>query len=260
MRVFNAPIKNWLYFAYRLLLPIVDPVRFLKGVSGYPWYVRDLLKFQLKSPEAALWGRNMYPILDEKVSTTPFDSHYFYQEIWAFKHLLQNRPKRHVDIASKYQFSGFVSLLTKSEFVDIRPIPASLRNLTVVPGDVLHLPYFDKSLVSVSSLHVIEHIGLGRYGDPIDPDGTVKACKELVRVLARGGLLYVSVPIGRYRICFNAHRVHTPDQIISYLKPLELIEFSVVNDDGEFHENVAYQKYRNQWYGCGMFLFRKPNK
>jgi hypothetical protein len=57
-------------------------------------------------------------------------------------------------------------------------------------------------------MHVIEHIGLGRYGEALDPDGDLKAIRELVRVLAAGGNLLVVVPVGRPRIQFNAHRIY----------------------------------------------------
>lgn len=115
----------------------------------------------------------------------------------------------------------------------------------------------DNSIPSLSCLHTVEHIGLGRYGDNIDPEGTKKACKELSRVLAKKGHLYFSAPIGKNRICFNAHRIHLPDEILKYFKDLKLVSFSVVDDDGIFFQNVDYRKFRNLHYGCGMFLFRK---
>lgn len=98
---------------------------------------------------------------------------------------------------------------------------------------------------------------MGRYGDPIDPLGTKKACLELSRTLARGGKLYLSAPIGKSRVCFNAHRVHTPQTILKYCKGLKLLSFSVVDDEGKFHENVDYSKYTHANYACGMFLFTK---
>jgi SAM-dependent methyltransferase len=147
--------------------------------------------------------------------------------------------------------------MTKSEFVDIRPIDTKLKNLTISRGDIVHMPYPDHSISSLSSLHVVEHIGLGRYGDPIDPQGTVKACKELSRVLKPGGKLYLSLPIGRERICFNAHRIYPPDAVLSFCDTLNLESFSVVDDNGNFHENQNPLKFKTLSYGCGMFCFVK---
>ena len=54
---------------------------------------------------------------------------------------------------------------------------------------------------------MVEHIGLRRYGDPLDPDGTVKAMAELKRIVIPGGDLYISVPVDEMnRIYFKAHR------------------------------------------------------
>ncbi len=84
------------------------------------------------------------------------------------------------------------------------------------------------------------HIGLGRYGDPLDPEGTIKAINELKRVLvlAVGGNLYFSLPVGSPRLCFNAHRIHSPGQILEYFSDLKLVEFSGVDDKGNFLENI----------------------
>ena len=59
--------------------------------------------------------------------------------------------------------------------------------------------------ISVSS---IEHDGLGRYGDPIDPEGDFKAMRKLKSYLPKGGLLFLAVPVGRDTVCWNAHRIY----------------------------------------------------
>lgn len=257
MRVFPSETKNNLYFLYRLMQIFFDPFKFYTGITGIPWFLRDSLKYKLLNSQERIFTRNLFPILHEKTSISPFDAHYFYQEVWAVGEILKRKPKIHVDIASTYSMSGILSRFIKTEFVDIRPLPSQLLNLTPVDGDVLHLPYAKNSIPSISSLHVIEHIGLGRYGDEIDPEGTKKACKEIVRVLKSKGYFYLSVPIGKYRMCFNAHRVHPPSMMIHYCKPLVLKDFCVVTDDGTFLEHVNYKLYENMNYGCGMFLFQK---
>jgi hypothetical protein len=119
------------------------------------------------------------------------------------------------------------------------------------------MPYKDGSVKSLSCLHVAEHIGLGRYGDPLDPLGTEKAAAELMRCLAPNGNLYFALPIGKSRLCFNAHRIHSPQQIMTYFEGLELAEFSVTGDDKQFVEDTNPADYANQRYACGMFWFRK---
>ncbi len=257
MRVYKSKNKNTLLFIYRMASPIIDPIRFYHGVTGYFWYIRDLIKHNALSKNKIGFDMNLFPILDEKVSLTPFDAHYFYQQLWVFENVLKNKPKEHVDVASTYEMSGYLSKIVKTKFVDIRPIRTKIKNLEIIDGNILNLKFKNSSVPSLSSLHVIEHIGLGRYGDTIDPLGTKKACVELSRILAKGGRLYLSTPIGKERICFNAHRINSPQTIIKYCRGLKLVSFSVVDDEGEFHENVNYEDYKNLNYGCGMFFFTK---
>jgi len=61
---------------------------------------------------------------------------------------------------------------------------------------------FDIAL-SVSSF---DHDGLGRYGDPLDPDGDLKAMKKVYSLLKPGGLLFLTVPVGPDVVVFNLHR------------------------------------------------------
>ena len=142
-------------------------------------------------------------------------------------------------------------------FVDLRPLSVSLPNLKTIGGSILRLPFADSRVASLSCLHVIEHIGLGRYGDPLDPQGTRKAAAELTRVLAPGGNLFVGAPVGRERVCFNAHRVHAPKTILTYFEPLELAEFSCVVGEGELREHVDPLTTDLGFSACGLFWFRK---
>ncbi len=84
-----------------------------------------------------------------------------------------------------------------------------------------------------------------------------KAAKELTRVLAFNGNLYFSLPVGKPRLCFNAHRIHSPDQILKYFNDLKLVEFSGIDDDGNFRENIDTIELKNCDYGCGLFWFTK---
>jgi hypothetical protein len=125
-------------------------------------------------------------------------------------------------------------------------------------GENIATSSFDDSTVdSLSCLHVAEHIGLGRYGDPLNTHGTEQAAKELSRVLAVGGNLFFAVPVGKPRLCFNAHRIHSPNQIIQYFSNLELVEFSGVDDEGKYRRNIPVSELENCIYGCGFFWFKK---
>jgi SAM-dependent methyltransferase len=109
-------------------------------------------------------------------------------------------------------------------------------------------------------MHTVEHVGLGRYGDPIDYDGDLKAIGELKRVVRPGGSLLFVTPIGRSRIQFNAHRIYSYSQILEAFAGFELREFSLVPDsekDGGLVENAPEEFADKQTYGCGCFWFVK---
>jgi SAM-dependent methyltransferase len=202
--------------------------------------------------------KETYPCLFDKTSGTGVDSHYFYQHVWAMEKIVACRPALHVDVGSNVDFVGLLGTITKVQFVDIRPMQVSnMPNLESKYGSILELPYEDNSLESISCLHVAEHIGLGRYGDPLDPLGTKKAAAELSRCLKPGGNLYFSLPVGKPRLQFNAHRIHSPKQIVEYFSGLKLLGFSGTNDKKEFIRNANIEDFENQRYSCGMFLFTK---
>ena len=120
------------------------------------------------------------------------------------------------------------------------------------------LPMFaHDSLESVSSLHACEHFGLGRYGDPVNPDGHVMFMKSLARVLKPGGRLYFSVPSGIERLYFNSHRVISPRTVLQAFSGLELVSFSCVKDDDRFYGDCAPETVANEEYGCGLYEFTK---
>jgi len=199
-----------------------------------------------------------YPCLFDRTSKTRIDSHYFYQHHWAFKRICNLRPKLHVDVGSTTDFVGMLSAVMEVHFVDIRPLDINnIENLKSIRGSILDLPYEDDSIESVSCLHVAEHIGLGRYGDPLDPHGTKKAADELTRCLAKGGNLFFSLPVGKPRLCFNAHRIHSPKRILDLFSNLELVELSGTDDDKRFIENIDIHILEDSKYACGMFWFTK---
>jgi hypothetical protein len=58
------------------------------------------------------------------------------------------------------------------------------------------------------SISSFEHDGLGRYGDPINPTGDLEAMKNMKKVIKKGGLLFLAVPIGKDTLVWNAHRIY----------------------------------------------------
>ncbi len=241
----------------RWIEPVFPLRNLLLAPRVYARYIAAWRRYRKMPGAEALHWRDSFPQLFDAVRSTPFDAHYFYQSVWAAERIARTKPARHVDVGSDIDFVGVLTTHVPVVFADIRPLRARLPRLLAVAADMLALPFGNSTLESLSCLHVAEHIGLGRYGDPINPAGTRLACAELARVLAPGGNLYFSTPVGRPRVCFNAHRIHSPAQIVDYFRGLELVEFSAVDDDGNLVTNADCDRLAQASYGCGLFWFRK---
>ena len=151
-----------------------------------------------------------------------------------------------------------VSTFIPVDFYDWRPPDIHLNQLRCAHGDVTHLAFDDNSISSLSCMHVVEHIGLERFGDPFDPRGDLKAINELQRVLKTGGKLLFVVPVsGVMRIQYNAHRIYTYESIINYFNRLKLVSFALITDNNQYLENADCKIADIQKYGCGCFLFTK---
>lgn len=225
--------------------------------------VRFLLRFRefqrlARTERFEMSLRNAYPIMNEATPKTYFDSHYIYHTAWAIRKLKEIAPRDHVDISSSLYFVGMASSICPMTFLDYRPAELHVPGLQVGSCDLCHLDLPDESVESLSCMHVVEHIGLGRYGDELDYDGDLKAIGELKRVLKCGGNLLFVVPIGKPRIMFNAHRIYSYRQVVETFEGFDVREFYLIPDDGARPiEDATEQQANEQEYGCGCFWLRK---
>jgi len=248
---------DYLVLLYRLTLPFLDIRKISKAFLQYISFLQDYYKYKKFDDSEKINIRNLFPIVNEKSEFQPFDSHYFYQDIWAIKRIQEYSPMKHVDVGSSINFIGILTVITHVLYVDIRKLDVKLKNYEFQKGNILEMPFNNNSIESLSCLHVAEHIGLGRYGDKLDPHGTLKACKELQRILKPGGNLFFSLPVGKDRVCFNAHRIHRASQIVEYFDVLKLVSLNGVDDNRRYYENVDIDFFDNNKYACGFFHFIK---
>lgn len=196
----------------------------------------------------------------EKTVMTEFDRHYIYHTAWAARRLAETKPTKHIDISSSLYLSGICSAFINIEFYDFRPADLQLSNLKCASANLTNLHFASNSINSLSCMHTVEHIGLGRYGDAIDVNGDLKAISELIRVLAPGGNLFFVVPVGEPTIQFNAHRIYSKEQILAYFKELKLETFTLIGEQfsqGGLIDNPSKELLDSQKYGCGCFWFKK---
>jgi len=234
-----------------------------RGITGTLAYFRDWRIYNQKldqnsSPFRARLS-DMVPCLTDRYAYAGVTrGHYFHQDLWVAKQIYNLNPSEHWDVGSR--IDGFVAHLLVSRevhVIDLRRLESNVPGLRFYQGDITALNAGSDSIFSLSCLHAMEHVGLGRYGDKVDPNGCCQGMKELARVLAPGGRLYFSVPIGRERTEFNAHRIFDPKTILDRFPSLRLLHFAVIDDRGELIDPAKWEDYRTADHACGLFVFTK---
>lgn len=233
-------------------------IRFPKKVIRFAGFFREFNAFKSKSDgRFEIHAKDIYPCLTDKIRTTPFDHHYTYHPAWAARILAKTRPQEHVDFSSILYFGTMLSAFIPVKFYDYRPAEITLSGWEGRFADLCKLDIADETFSSVSCMHTIEHIGLGRYGDPIDPAGDIKAINELMRITKSDGDILFVTPVGKQRIEFNAHRIYSYDSVIGLFNKCTLVEFSLIPDAGGIIGNADPSLVAQQDYGCGCFWFKK---
>jgi len=244
-------------------------IRYLKNIRSFlnfPEKARlkkEILTFSSSTQKADRFELDIKDnwYISEKTSVTNFDRHYVYHTSWAARCIQKISPELHIDISSSLFFCGIVSAFCKIDFYDYRPPELVLDNLSCKKIDLTNLDFPDNSIKSLSCMHTIEHIGLGRYGEPLDYDGDIKALQELKRVTAPDGNLLIVVPVGKKsKIIFNAHRIYHPSLLIKYFDGFDLLEFSLIPEnasDGGLIIDPGEKLIQTQSYACGCYWFKK---
>jgi hypothetical protein len=197
------------------------------------------------------------PILTEWNDASGSVGAYFLQDQTVARWIFDSGPQRHVDVGSRLDgFVGNLSVFREVEVVDIRPHPATIKNIKFhqmdlmleLPGNWIHCTD------SLSCLHTIEHFGLGRYGDAINPAGHLAGLTQLKDMVAPGGMMYLSTPIGPQRIEFNAHRVFAAQTLINWFAAGWIIEkLAIIDDQDTLHEEVDWQSDEVESnFGCNL--------
>ena len=130
-------------------------------IKKFLWFFTQLSNLKKLGENKQFKTVEYFPCLFDNLSHTPLDPTYFFQDSWAAKHIFTLKPTHHYDIGSSAKTIGILSQFTPITMIDIRPIELELANLFFKKGSILELPFKDNSLETLSSLCVVEHIGLG---------------------------------------------------------------------------------------------------
>jgi hypothetical protein len=206
-------------------------------------------------------GISLSPVFrDYRDSAGSAKGHYFWQDLICARWIFEKTPKSHFDVASRVD--GFIAhLLSFREvtILDIRPLEVNIPNLTVTLGDAQKdLSHLSGKFDSVSSLHSIEHFGLGRYGDVLDVEGHEKGLRNIASCVSPYGYLYVSFPIGKAAVEFNAQRIIDPMWAPRILQDFTLEEFVLIpwKDEPKFGM-LPSEVDTNVWGQAGLYRFKK---
>lgn len=242
----------------------IDIRKLVKSIFGLPHFIVDLISFS-----RGYKGRlDLLPCLHDRFEEGGSTrSEYFWQDLYVAQKIHLENPKKHVDIGSR--IDGFVAHVASFRIVevfDIRAVTSVISNVIFKQADLMHpseilIKYCD----SLSCLHALEHFGLGRYGDPIDPFGYQAGFKNMVNILETNGVFYLSVPIGIARVEFNAHRIFDPREIVQLAEQnqLKLEGFASVVS-GALTESIDpvadIAELSGSHYALGIFTFRKQTR
>lgn len=238
-----------------------NPLRFLVAAVGIPIYIHNYFLFKKKNK--GRWHVSFMPMLGDRYSQSGIaGGHYFSMDLWAARLVYKLKPKKIADVGSR--IDGFVAHILsfrEIEVFDIRPLISKVDGLKFRQIDITkkEITEIEDRFDCVTSLHALEHFGLGRYGDKINVDGWRDGILNLIDLLEIGGSLIIALPVGRERVEFDAHRVFDASNIYSLIVScgFHLESYSVVDDDGIFHENSTIGDSINYEYGCGCFHFIK---
>lgn len=210
-------------------------------VRGLIGFVKDYLKLKIKILNND-FPIKFYPILKDKYRPSgTAKGHYFHPYLLVAQKVYAANPSKHIDIGSKVDsFVAHLLTFRKVIIVDIRPLKSEIENIEFLQANMIEIQDdLYESCESLSSLLALEHFGLGRYGDPVDPDGHLKGFRNMYNMLKDKGVLYFSVPMGRQRIEFNAHRVFSVLYLMAMIKgKFSILGFSFVDDDGSMHKEI----------------------
>lgn len=235
------------------------------GLTHDAFFRDDMEKYSQMNHRSNFEIKNEYlwPVISDKYAKAGTINNYFWQDLWAARLIYGSGKKSHFDIGSR--IDGFIAHLLAMNIdvtlIDIREFPEEIEGLhTIIDNATMLRQVPDNSIESMSALCSLEHFGLGRYGDPIDPEACFKCFNEIQKKIKAGGDLYLSVPIGQERVEFNAHRVFYADTIRESFSGMQLVEYSCVSE-GKLERNVAIHKYdddsHNGEFRYGLFYFKK---
>ena len=110
--------------------------------------------------------------------------------------------------------------------VDVLEYGLTHPNFRFIKGDIMNVELSDNFFDAITCISTIEHIGLGRYGDPIRHDGDKAAVQKMSKLLRNGGRIILSAPFGKSGVCYYdgvpLHRIYDYQRLKNLLSGLRI--------------------------------------
>jgi len=160
---------------------------------------------------------------DIKVKKT---SYYGKTDMWLYR-ALQKYPIRGLEVVimgstRPWYESVCLTFGGKPTTIDYNALATDEPNLKIMTVEEFwRAPMQFDTTFSISAF---EHDGLGRYNDPLNPNGDLEAMKKMKKILKPDGLLFLAVPFGKDKLVWNAHRIYGHKRLPLLLNAWKVIE------------------------------------
>jgi hypothetical protein len=86
------------------------------------------------------------------------------------------------------------------------------------------------------SFSTLEHDGLGRYGDELNPFGDLESLARIRCLLKPGGILFLGVPFAPEAVIWNAHRLYGRERVALMLLGWDVLDIAPADCDMDSEE------------------------
>jgi hypothetical protein len=233
---------NLKQFIPPIIIKIINKFYILRQFMDIYIYIRKVKK-----------GSSLFPIKVKLVGNCAGDPTEFFSHYEAFSFFVNNDLKNLVskklsilDVGSPKMFTSSISVYHNVSSLVLANPSDNLSNTKYITHDVSNeLPFQNNSFDIFTSTVSIPLLGLGRYGDKVDPNAIENFIQELSRVMRNGSTIYISMCLGHNILCFNNGYYLTIEKIESLFFNFKLKEYLIDMWSGQ---NVDYslERYSNK--------------
>ncbi len=192
------------------------------------------LGWQGKIAEAGLWFNPPVIInLDKQGPRVAGVTERILEHIYVHTHL-PKPPARLLDLGCSESTNAIemASLGFEVVGVDLRTLPLSHPNFTMIQANLANMPFVDESFDLAVALSTIEHVGLGWYTEEERGSSDEHVVTEVLRLLRPGGRFILTTPFGRATVT-PVHRIYDRARLDQLLSGFRVVDRAYGVRDGD---------------------------